>query len=158
MIYVTKVRKSRECNTFYSINHLVDHMFCEIEKVFKGIVHKFNWIFYHDALSIFIAINTVGYMISKGYMTHLIIPLYGCNKGIDYANCMVEMFPDIMSPDVHQNQDLHKMTNRYINLNTYLRINHKHKYSKQTPNNPSKAYLCIWNHKFDPNTCAPVRK
>lgn len=58
---------------------------------------------------------------------------HGYNDGTNYANCIVGMRPELIPLDVHLNQDLYKPVEIHVNLTAHLPIDHKYKYSKQTP-------------------------
>ena len=51
----TKIDASRFLSNFVCITKLIEHMVFECNKLFQGTIHKNDWVFYHDALSLFTA-------------------------------------------------------------------------------------------------------
>ena len=151
-----KVSNSVSCKAFVSIYDMIDHMFSESAKVFKGTTHEEDWAIYHDALSLFTATEAMQYMDRKGYLGHLILPQHGCNSGTVYANRMVGMRPEVMPLDSHLNQDLYESVDRHVNLTQHLHEKHEHKFSKRTPNHFRRAYLRIWDPTLGSEAGAPL--
>lgn len=50
-----QIAKSVIYNKNDSINEMIDHIYLETEKAFKGTTHENYWTAYHDALSFFVA-------------------------------------------------------------------------------------------------------
>jgi len=138
-----------------SINKLIDHMFVESEKVFRGTIHEDDWFIYHDALTLFSSAVSLQYMSDKGYKDHLILPQLGCNDGTNYKNRMVGMRPEMMPLDAHLNQDTHESVDRHCNLTSHLPDNDPRKYSKRTPNKLREAYKRIWDPELGTTGGAP---
>ena len=69
-----QIQKSVICNKFVSINKLIDHIFIQTEKAFRGTKHEQNWMAYHEALSLFVAKELYEYMQMRGFFQHLIVP------------------------------------------------------------------------------------
>ena len=63
--------KSVICNKHVSINEMIDHIFLETEKAFKGTTHEDELMIYHDALSLFVAKESYEYMKNKGVLRAL---------------------------------------------------------------------------------------
>ena len=122
-----------------SINKLIDHIFIQTEKAFRGTKHEKDWMVYHDALSLFVAKESYQYMQTKGYFEHLIVPLNGLSAGTPYAHRMVGMRPEAMPMDSHLNQDLRECVDRHVNLTAHLPEGHPEKFSKCTPRHLSRA-------------------
>ena len=101
-------QKSKTCRGFCSINELIDHMFTESEKMFKGTINEDDYAVYHDALSLMTANEPIEYMKRKGYWDRLIRPLFNVTKHLGcYHNRFVGNHPYVMPLDAHLNQDLH---------------------------------------------------
>ena len=153
-----KIAESVTCNKHCSINHLIDHMFMETEKVFRNTKHSDDWMIYHDALSLFTAKESTDYMKTKGYIEHLILPQFDCNKGTVYANRMVGMRPEVMPLDCHLNQDLHLCVDRHVNMTSHLEDTNEDKFSRRTPKHTQSAYKRIWDPSLGSEAGAPLGK
>jgi hypothetical protein len=56
---------------YVCMTDMVQHIFVESTKLFKGTKHGYDWSFYHDALSLMSAKDTIQWMKDKGYYTSL---------------------------------------------------------------------------------------
>ena len=79
-----KVRDTPTMKAIVDIEVMVEHIFEESKAHFEGTVYKDNWFFYHDALSLMTAGETVEWMKFKGYYKHWILPQNALNIHIPY--------------------------------------------------------------------------
>ena len=154
----TYISKTEACRNKVSINKLIDHMFEETRKIFKGTTHENDWYIYHDALTLFSSATSLQYMEEKGHKSHLILPELGCNDGTIYANRMVGMRPEVMPMDAHLNQDTHESVDRHCNVTSHLLDTDPRKFSKRTPNKLRSAYKRVWDPSLGPEGGAPSSK
>jgi hypothetical protein len=47
---------------------MVEHIVVESARIYKGTKHEYDWMFYHDALSLMTAKETVKWMKEKDYL------------------------------------------------------------------------------------------
>ena len=139
-----KRRQAALGRRFVCITDMVDHMFKETEKIFKGTKHEDDWMVYHDALSLMTAVECRQWMQEKGYLKRWVLPI-NINIGTRYANRPIGNSPEMMPLDTHCNKYLDDAVRRCIAMTTGLRNDDKRKFLMDTPTNGTRAYLRVWN-------------
>jgi hypothetical protein len=74
------IDKSVTLSQYVCITDMVEHIFVESAKLFKGTKHEHDWSFYHDALSLMTANDTIQ-LKDKGYYKHWVLPVNGLQWG-----------------------------------------------------------------------------
>jgi hypothetical protein len=64
-------------SSYVCITDVVVHIVKETQHLMKGTKHKYYWVFYHDALMLMTAKETVEWMEQKGYFERWFLPVYG---------------------------------------------------------------------------------
>jgi hypothetical protein len=121
-----------------------------------------SWFFYHDALSLMTAKDTMNWMEDKDYLKYWILPqqdLYRDdltlnrwrNSGAPPGNS-----PENMPLDNNLNKDIDDAVNRHVTWTRHLKDDDKRKFSNSTPVRGSSAYLRI-THPETGVSPTPVR-
>ena len=63
---------------------MIEHIYKESELLYKETIHRDDWWFWHDALSLMTAKETVAWMKEKGYYHHWLLPELDLYR--DYAD------------------------------------------------------------------------
>ncbi len=71
------MKKSSGMGPYVSITDLVEHIIAESARVMEGTEHENNWCFYHDALMLMTAKETIFWIKAKGYYKQWIYPELG---------------------------------------------------------------------------------
>jgi len=140
-----ELANSSSMSKYWYIKELVTHVYNESKKQFIGTEHEDDWYFYHNALSLMTAKDTVKWMKEMGYYEHWLLPTEDVNKDTRYANHPVGNSPEFMPMDCHLNKDLDDDVRRHVALTYSLPIEDIRKFSIDTPKNGSSAYLHCWN-------------
>jgi hypothetical protein len=77
----TEIKKPVMLSGNVCITDLVNHIYLHSKEAFRGTVHKDNWLFWHDAVSLITAKETILWMQEKGIYKHWLLP-----EGNLYAN------------------------------------------------------------------------
>jgi hypothetical protein len=64
-------------SSYACITDLVEHIVVETKHLMKGTKHEGDWMFYHDALTLMTAKETIVGMKEKGYLDWWILPANG---------------------------------------------------------------------------------
>jgi hypothetical protein len=73
----TKIDSCVALSSFVCVTKLIEHMWTETEKMFKGSKYEDDWYIYHDALTLMTATDTKLWMEEKGYLKRWIRPKLG---------------------------------------------------------------------------------
>jgi hypothetical protein len=140
-----ELENSYYVNKYECITQLVEHIVVGCKKHYEDTEYEDNWFFYHDALSLMTAKETVSWMKEKGYFKHWVLPELGLNKGTPYAGRPVGNSPEMMPLDCSLNQDVHVGVERHIRLTIRLPEDDPMKFSMSTPSRGFSAYNRVWN-------------
>ena len=83
-LWKQKVLETATMKALTNVRDLVKHIYEESKAHFQGTVYEDNWFFYHDALSLMTATETVEWMQSQGYYKHWVLPENDLNIHIPY--------------------------------------------------------------------------
>jgi hypothetical protein len=72
--------------TVTNVQDLVEYIVRVSKEHFAGTKYEDNWYFYHDALSLMTADETIEWIKQKGYYDHWILPEYDLNKDLKNYN------------------------------------------------------------------------
>jgi hypothetical protein len=126
---------------------MIEHMIKVSQEVFNGTAYEDNWFFYHDALSLMTAKDTIAWMKEKGYYKHWILPENGLQeddpdtkkyKGRPVGDCM-----ELMPWDNNLNQDVHISVERHVAWTSFLPTGDRKKFDMSSPKRGADAYLRI---------------
>ena len=132
------------------VTKVVQHIIKESAEHFKGTVHEKDWFFYHDALSLMTAADTIAWMKKqifegKTYYDRWVLPLHGLNdikemKINRYAGRPVGNSPEMMPLDNSLNKDIHDSVDFHCLLTNHLQEDNIKKFSMATPKQGTSAY------------------
>ncbi len=138
------VKKSSGMGPYVSITDPVEHIVAESASMFKGTKYEDSWVFYHDALSLMTAKETVEWMKEKGYYERWLLPVMGLHSDDPdlkaYLGTIPGSGPENMLWDLSLNKDAHEDTNRHVVLTHELAEDDPRKFDLSTPNRGSWAY------------------
>ena len=147
VLWEEKIKKARLMSAYISVTDLVEHILIESKKVMKGTKHVEDWVFYHDALSLMTAKETVEWMKKQGHYKRWILPendLHSDDQSLSaYLHRPVGNSPENMPWDTSLNQDVKKAVEHHVNLTHELEENDPKKFSISTPNRGSSAFLRV---------------
>jgi hypothetical protein len=144
-----EIRKSVFLSGNVCITDMIEHIYKESELVFKGTIHQNDWWFWHDALSLMTAKDTIAWMKEKGYFSRWLLPELDLYRDFPevkkrYNDRPIGDTPESMPLDNNLNQDLHTDVNRQIAATMMLEEDDIRKFSTSTPNRLTDAYLRVW--------------
>jgi hypothetical protein len=143
--WIAKLSKSAFMNKYVSIATLVMHVYTHTKACFAGTQYADNFYFYHDALSLMTAAETVTWMKEQGIHKHWLLPELELNKGTWYEGRPVGNSPELMPLDASLNKDVDDAVHRHIGWTNTLAEEHPEKFSMATPSKGSFAYRRVWN-------------
>jgi hypothetical protein len=123
---------------------LVEHIVVETERLMKGTQHKDDWMFYHDALTLMTAKETIVWMKEKGYFERWILPANGLHTDdatLKYYYCKpVGNSPEMMPWDMSLNQDVKCAVDRHVMSTADFSEDDPLKFSLSTPKRGARAF------------------
>lgn len=134
-------------NSFMCITSMIEHIIKECTEFYRGGPHEDDWYFYHDALSLMTAKETIRWMTEKDYYKRWLLPVNGCydddpdlkKKG---AVPMGDT-PEMMTWDNVLNNDLHQTVARHVVFTSDLPNDDPRKFRMDTPAHGTSAYVRI---------------
>jgi len=124
---------------YVCITDMVQHIHDETEALFRG--QTFNWGFYHDALSLMTAKDTIAWMKENHIYIRWILPELGLNaERKHFANAPVGNSPEFMPLDNSLNKDIHDGVDRHVLYTSHLEEDDPRKFSMTTPARGAAAY------------------
>jgi hypothetical protein len=123
----------------------VEHIVAETRSAFEGTPHADSWFFYHDALSLMTAKDTIAWMQSKDYLRRWILPVNGLHDNDPdlkaYRTRPVGDSPESMPWDTSLNNDVHKSVDLHVTMTNHLETGDPRKFDLSTPYRGANAYL-----------------
>ena len=109
--WLLKSKKVQLMQPYMCITDLINHMVSATTKVMKGTKYEGKGLFFHDALSLITAKETVRWMKKNDVYKYWIIPELGCNDIVGtnkncYAKRPVGNSPELMCLDMSLNKDV----------------------------------------------------
>jgi hypothetical protein len=65
---MAEMKKSVTLSGNVCITEMIEHIYNESKLLFKGTIHEKDWLFWHDALSLMTAKDTVAWMKERGVL------------------------------------------------------------------------------------------
>ena len=114
------------------------------KEVISGTKYKGQELFFHDALSLMTAKDTVTWMKEKGIYEHWILPEIGCNDLLGenkscYAKRPVGNSPELMCLDMSLNKDVRECLRMHVSITQHLEKADPYRFSMSTPKEISRA-------------------
>ena len=118
---------------YVCVTELVKRIHHETRDAFVGTHHEEDWFFYHDALSLMTANETVAWMKYKGYYKQWLIPQLGCNGDTIYRSRPVCNSLEWMPLDNALNNVIQQSISVHHAITAHLPDNDPCKFSIATP-------------------------
>ena len=129
---------------YVCITSLIEHIVRETANMFKGTKHEDDWVFYHDALTIMTAKDTVQWMREMDHYRRWILPgnaLHKDNPALSrFVGRPVGDSPENMPWDCSLNNDVHLSVGRHVIFASWLENDDLKKFDMSTPVRGSHAY------------------
>jgi hypothetical protein len=111
-----EIEKSTYMSSYVSIKKLIEHMYTATNEIFEGSTHETTWVWYHDALSLMTAKETISWMKDKNYYDRWLLPKLKLQHvpGLErYWDSPTGNNPELMPLDNSLNEDLHQCVLRH---------------------------------------------
>jgi hypothetical protein len=149
--WMTEIKGAELVRNFANIQDLVEHMYITSKQLFNPTDDplKDDWFFYHDALSLMTAADTVSWMKSKGYYKHWVLPECGLSEDDrtlkEFWGRPLGNSPEMMPLDCNLNKDVHDVVQAHCAATAHIADNGKdpRKFSLSTPQRGDSAYLRV---------------
>jgi hypothetical protein len=144
-----QINASVALSKYVCITEMIEFMMVSAAKVFKGTTHELDWVFYHDALSLMTAKETMEWMQQKGYLKRWILPENGLSSAehdpdlTSYARRPPGDNPEGMPLDNSLNRDVHEAVKRHVLWTQGLAEGDSKRFDMSTPKHGARAYLRI---------------
>ena len=142
-----EIKKASFMTQYVCITEMVEHIVVESARMYKGTTHEADWMFYHDALSLMMAKDTIKWMKEEGHYERWILPQCGLledDKDLKrYYGRPVGDTPEIMAWDNSLNKDVHESVNDHVQATINLEKNDPRKFSLATPKEGARAYMRV---------------
>ena len=149
--WYAQIRSSTLLSSFVCISKMVEHIVVETAQIYKGTKNKDNWMFYHDALSLMTAKETIKWMKEKDYLKRWILPVGGLHlwdKDLNsYFGRPIGNSPENMPLDTSLNNNIHQKVEEHVLMTLDMNINDDKKFDLSTP---AKGW---WAYKRVLETC-----
>jgi hypothetical protein len=123
---------------------MVEHIVEETARIYKGTEHEDDWMFYHDALSLMTAKDTVKWMKEKDYLKRWILPMEGLHQWDkdlkSYFGRPVGNSPENMPLDTSLNNDIHQKVEEHVLFTLEMDTEQEEKFDLSTPAKGWSAY------------------
>ena len=143
--WMDEIKTSAFLSKFVCITDLVTHVYEKTKECFKDTEYKNDFFFYHDALSLMTANDTMEWMREKDIVKHWFLPMLDSNAGTCYAGRPVGNSPEMMPLDASLNKDVDDAVHSHIVFKNVLDADDPRKFSMSTPSRGSFAYRRVWN-------------
>jgi hypothetical protein len=129
---------------FVCISEIVEHIVVESARIYEGTENKDDWMFYHDALSLMTAKETVRWMKEKDYLKHWILPMGGLHQWDNdlkvYYGRPIGNSPENMPLDTSLNNNIHQKVEEHVLMTLEMDTTNAEKFDLSTPAKGWSAY------------------
>eukprot|EP00978_Attheya_sp_CCMP212_P008683 scaffold20425_cov45-Attheya_sp.AAC.1 len=131
-------------SSYVCVTKMIEHTIDASAAMFKGTKHEDDWYFYHDALSLMTAKDTIEWMKQKDYYKRWILPVNDLHRNDPslkaYFDRPVGDTPEAMPWDCSLNQDIHRDVDHHVLYTQLLPEEDDQKFSMSTPKRGASAY------------------
>jgi predicted flap endonuclease-1-like 5' DNA nuclease len=146
-----KIKGSVTLAAYISIADMIEFMVGESQRVMEGTHHEDDWFFYHDALSLMTAKETIQWMREKDYLKRWLLPINQLSEDDkDLKNFLhrpIGNSPEMMPWDCSLNKDIKDAVMRHVCYTCHLPEDDVRKFSLSTPKRGSWAFRRILEHE-----------
>jgi hypothetical protein len=129
---------------FVCISEVVEHIVVETARIYKGTKKEDDWMFYHDALSLMTAKDTIKWMQEKDYLKRWILPMGGLHQWDNdlkaYFGRPIGNSPENMPLDTSLNNDVHQKVDQHVLITRHMDSKDEEKFDLSTPVKGWSAY------------------
>ena len=123
--WLVELKKVQLMQPYMCITELIEHMVSATKKVMKGTKYEGKELFFHDALSLMTAKETVRWMKENDVYKYWILPELGCNDIVGhgkncYAKRPVGNSPELMCLDMSLNKDVRESFRMHVSITQHL--------------------------------------
>ena len=134
-----EMKKVQFMQPYVCVTDLINHMVSATNQVMKGTKYEGKGLFFHDALSLITAKETVRWMKENDLYKYWIIPELGCNDVVGnnkncYASRPVGNSPELMCLDMSLNKDVRESFRMHVSITQHLDSSHCQRFSGSSPN------------------------
>jgi hypothetical protein len=145
------IKRSASLGAYVSIADMIEFMVGESQRVMTGTHHEDDWFFYHDALSLMMAKETIEWMRKKDYLRRWLLPINQLSEDDkDLKNFLhrpIGNSPEMMPWDCSLNKDIKDAVMRHVCYTCHLPEDDVRKFSLSTPKRGSWAFRQILDHE-----------
>jgi hypothetical protein len=147
----SELKKATQMQAYVCVTDMIEHIVQESKAAMEGTAHEEDWMFYHDALSLMTAADSIEWMREKDYLRRWILPEADLVHSDDpslkaYANRPVGNSPENMPWDLNLNQDCKLSLEHNIMLTQDLPEKDHRKFSISTPKQGSHAFRRVLDY------------
>jgi hypothetical protein len=139
-----RIRKTSQLSPYVCVTKMIEHIVAQSALMFKGTQYEESWVFYHDALSLMTAKESVEWMKEHGHFERWLLPVMGLHSDDADLKAYLQTIPgngpENMPWDLSLNKDAHEDINRHIILTHELADDDPRKFDLSTPKRGSWAY------------------
>jgi predicted GIY-YIG superfamily endonuclease len=155
-----EVRKSAQMAAYVSITDMIEFMVAESQRVMMGTYHEDDWFFYHDALSLMTAKETINWMREKDFLKRWLLPvnkLSADDKELkNFLNRPIGNSPEMMPWDCSLNKYIKDEVMRHVSYTCHLPEDDVRKFSLSTPSRGSWAFRRLLEHEDGSPTSSQI--
>jgi hypothetical protein len=145
--WVEKIKAVSQMSSYVCITDLVEHIVEETQRLMKGTKHEDDWVFYHDALTLMTAKETVEWMKKEGHFERWLLPANGLHTDDAslkyYFMKPVGNSPEMMPWDTSLNQDVKCAVDRHVMSTADFLEDDPLKFSLSTPKRGARAFMRV---------------
>jgi len=141
-----KVEDTPVMKKLTDVRTLIDHIVKAGNERRQGTKYADDWYFYHDALSLMTANETIEWMRKKDILKHWILPEHDLNSHLSYYKNPrpIGCNPGAMPWDASLNKDHDDIVLRHVAATSLLDKDDPRKFSLATPDECARAYRRIY--------------
>ena len=144
-----KLHNSKALSPYVPVTKLITHIIRKSEQVFADTALEKSWVFYHDALSLMTATDTVEWMKTqtsgtKTFLKRWILPEHGLGNDLKKRSPPGN-YPEFMPLDNSLNRDVHVLVHKHVVESSRFPDEDERKFSLATPKSGESAYRRVYN-------------
>ena len=148
--WMNEIKQVQLLQPYVCVTSLVEYLVEATKKVMQGTLYEGKELFFHDALSLMTAHDTVQWMKEKDYYKYWLLPVLGCNDIVGenkscYARRPVGNSPELMCLDMSLNKDVRECLRMHVSLTQHLNRDNPLRFSLATPKEISRAMTRLVN-------------
>ena len=148
--WLLELKKVQLMQPYKCITDLINHMVSATQKVMEGTKYEGKGLFFHDALSLMTAKETVRWMKETNVYKYWILPEQGCNDLVGnnktcYSKRPVGNSPELMCLDMSLNKDVRESFRMHVSITQHLDKSNCQRFSGSSPQEIASSILRLTN-------------